>query len=175
MSTTHKTKRLPLLVAAGLALTLGAAWLTGWLPAGSGYRVPENSILVLAPYRYNGAWVFDDERAGLVREPFVAGVPEMIDSLVSDIPNAADGFRMTVSASPFPSYESKLVWLRGDRQGNFYRLVEPPATNQTDSVTAPDSVTGPDELPEECWICPALFKYYEEAPKELYVKADAID
>ena len=25
----------------------------------------------------------------------------------------------------------------------------------------------------EGWLCPALFKYYQEAPKEIYVKAEA--
>lgn len=44
--------------------------------------VPRNSILIIAPYRYEGTWVFDDPNVGLVREPFVAGVPEMIDHLV---------------------------------------------------------------------------------------------
>jgi hypothetical protein len=39
-----------------------------------------------------GTWVFDDEAAGLVREPFVGGVPAMIDELVSDIPDAESGF-----------------------------------------------------------------------------------
>ena len=63
-----------------------------------------NSILVIAPYRYNGTWVFDDENVGLGREPFVAGVPQMIDYLVRDTPNADSGFRMTFSDTGFPSY-----------------------------------------------------------------------
>lgn len=155
--------RLPLLITIGI-VALAATWFAGRLADGDGYRLPQNSLLALAPYRYNGAWVFDDDRAGLVREPFVAGVPEMIDALVSDIPEAAGGFRLTVSAKPFPGYESKLEWLRGDAEGNFYRLAEPPAT-------MPEQ----NDVPEECWICPALFKYYEEAPKELYVKADPIE
>ena len=44
-----------------------------------------NSIQVISPYWYNGFWVFDDERRGLVQEPFVSGVPDMIDYLVKDI------------------------------------------------------------------------------------------
>jgi hypothetical protein len=32
-----------------------------------------NSILVIHPYKHQGVWVLDDERVGLVREPFVAG------------------------------------------------------------------------------------------------------
>src|SRR5688572_14638590 len=40
-----------------------------------------NSMMVIAPYWQIGTWVFDDSATGLVREPFVAGVPEMIDEL----------------------------------------------------------------------------------------------
>jgi len=116
-------------------------------------RPPQNAILVIAPYRYNGTWVFDDEQAGLVREPFVAGVPEMIDVLVKDIPHAAEGFRLTFSAQPFPGFQKKLTWLRGDMGGNYYQLDDPPM---------------------EGWLCPALMKYYDQAPAELYVKADPL-
>ena len=55
--------------------------------------------MVILPYRYGGTWVFDDKSVGLVREPFVAGVPEMIDALTADIPKAEEGFRLTFSAS----------------------------------------------------------------------------
>lgn len=134
-----------------LALTGVVVWSLGLFPGGG--RPPQNSILVIAPYRYEGTWVFDDDRFGLVREPFVGGVPEMIDHLVADIPNADDGFRLTFSAHPFPDYEKKLTWVRGDSVGNYYKLDEPPI---------------------EGWICPALFKYYETPPAALYVKADAV-
>jgi len=133
-----------------LLIALGIAWYTGVF--GTSSRPPQNSILVIAPYRYNGTWVFDDERAGLVREPFVGGVPEMIDALVADIPGADEGFRLTFSAQPFPDYEKKLTWLRGDMGGNYYQFDDPPM---------------------EGWICPALFKYYDRAPPQLYVKADS--
>ena len=36
----------------------------------------------------------------LSREPFVEGIPEMIDDLVSDIPNAGNGFRAALFGSP---------------------------------------------------------------------------
>ena len=41
-----------------------------------------NVLIVIAPYWYQGTWVFDDESTGLNKEPFVAGVPEMIAELV---------------------------------------------------------------------------------------------
>jgi hypothetical protein len=42
----------------------------------------QNSIMVVKPYKWEGMWVFDDETTGLVREPFVAGVPEILESLL---------------------------------------------------------------------------------------------
>ena len=40
-----------------------------------------NQIMAIAPYWHEGVgtWVFDDPAAGLQQEPFVSGVPEMID------------------------------------------------------------------------------------------------
>lgn len=126
------------------------AWRGGLL----GFRrpmAPANALMVIEPYRYAGTWVFDDARAGLVREPFVAGVPEMIDLLVRDIPGATNGFRLLFSAQEFPGFQKKLNWLRGDKGGNYYRIDEPPM---------------------EGWICPAMFRYYKAAPPTLYVKAE---
>lgn len=142
------------MTASAIVVVLGGAgfWYAGVIPARLS-RPPQNAILVIAPYQYSGTWVFDDSRFGLVREPFVGGVPEMIDVLVADIPDADKGFRLTFSAKPFPDFEKKLTWVRGDLDGNYYRIDDPPM---------------------EGWLCPAMFKYYEKAPAELYVKADPL-
>jgi hypothetical protein len=139
----------------GAAIVAVLTWSLGWWKPVS-RPVPQNSIMVIVPYRHQGTWVFDDPNAGLVREPFVAGVPEMIDHLVTDIPNAKTGFRLLFSARPFPGHQEKLTWTRADEgsDGNYYRLDDPPM---------------------EGWLCPALFKYFNEAPAELYVKAEAIE
>jgi hypothetical protein len=110
-----------------------------------------NAINFIAPYRHDDMWVFDDSRAGLDKEPFVSGADTMIDVLVSGIPSAAKGFRLLFSASPFPGYAAKLQWRREEYGGNWYY--------------APD-------YDMEGWLCPALFKYFEKAPKEIYVKAE---
>jgi hypothetical protein len=134
-----------------VALACVAGWMAvTWARARSG--APSNAIMVIAPYWYNGTWVFDDPAVGLRREPFVAGIPEMINRLVKDIPDSRDGFRLTFSANPFPGYQNKLTWLRGDSIGNFYRLEADP--------------------PAEGWICPAMSKYYGAPPKNIFVKAD---
>ena len=110
-----------------------------------------NSVMVLAPYKYAGTWVFDDPATGLHREAFVAGIPEMIDGMVRDIPDAEQGFRLLFSAQPFPGSTLKLTWRRGDRSGNWYYC---------------------EQLHKEGWLCQSLFKYFKDAPKELYAKAE---
>ena len=107
-----------------------------------------NAIGVIAPYKYEGMWVFDDPAVGLSREPFVAGIDTMIDRLVASIPGAERGFRLVFSARPFPGHTVKLDWRREESGGNWYYC---------------------PQFDIEGWLCPALFKYFEKAPAELYV------
>ena len=96
---------------------------------------------------------FADERVGLVQEPFVAGADIMMECLVADIPDASKGFVLIFSGLPFPGHQHRLDWKRTDPDGgNWYRW---------------------EEFKLEGWLCPALFKYFEEPPKEIYVQAKA--
>ena len=112
-----------------------------------------NRILTIAPYRdeATSTWVFDDARVGLVAEPFVAGIPEMINSLVREIPEARRGFRLLFSAHPFPGYQRRLRRIDEEFEGYWYAGDDPPGKG---------------------WLCPALFCYFDVAPPELYVKAE---
>jgi len=107
--------------------------------------------MVIAPYKYEGMWMFDDSAVGLHREPFVAGIDTMIDGLVANIQNADRGFRAIFSAAPFPGYDVKLEWRRADSGGNWYYS---------------------GQFNMEGWLCPAMFKYFSAAPREIYVKAE---
>src|SRR5438270_10056036 len=110
-----------------------------------------NALLVIAPYKYQGTWVFDDPSVGLFREPFIAGIDTMIDKAVADIPNAEKGFRAIFSAAPFPGANWKLDWRREESGGNWYYS---------------------DQFKMEGWLCPALLKYFPTAPREIYVKIE---
>ena len=112
-----------------------------------------NQIMVIKPYRHADTWVFDDEAVGLDKEPFVCGIPEMIDYLTRDIPNAQDGFRMLFSAQPFPGFQEKLTWVREEMGGNVYWS---------------------ETLQADGWLCPALFRYFNQASAEIYVKAEPL-
>ncbi len=112
-----------------------------------------NAIMVIFPYQNRATWVFDDESVGLVREPFVGGIPQMIDTLVQDIPNAEKGFKLLFSANPFPGYQAQLDWVKQEHGGNWYRW-------QSQNM--------------EGWLCPALFKYFSEPPKQIYCQAEKV-
>ncbi len=75
----------------------------------------------------------------------------MMDKLVANIADATNGFRLLFSATPFPGYTAKLEWQREEFSGNWY-------------------YGGQFEM--EGWLCPALFKYFRQAPLEIFVKAE---
>ena len=110
-----------------------------------------NSIGVISPYKYEGMWVFDDPAVGLLREPFVSGIDTMIDRLVAAIPAADRGFRLLFSATPFPGDTVRLEWRREEFGGNWYFC---------------------PKLDLEGWLCPALFRYFDTAPPELYARVE---
>jgi hypothetical protein len=138
-------------VIAVVAIAGAIAYHKGALQPFGLYR-PSNALMVISPYKYAGTWVFDDPAVGLNREPFVCGIPEMISDMVKDIPDAEKGFRLLFSTQPFPEYTHKLTWRRGDKNGNWYYC---------------------EQCDKEGWLCPGLFRYYQEAPKVIYGKAES--
>ncbi len=56
------------------------------------------------------------------------------------------------SAIRFPRSEFKLEWRREDASGNVYYS---------------------RDLDAEAWLCPALLRYFEQAPSEIYVQVKA--
>jgi hypothetical protein len=113
-----------------------------------------NSINIISPYLYEGTWVFDDDRVGLVKEALIAGIDTMLDILTQDIPNAGKGFNLFFSHTPFPGYQIQLDWLKEEADpaygGNWYFCKQ-------------FGIKG--------WLYPALFLYYSAAPEHIYVQA----
>lgn len=108
---------------------------------------------MISPYKVQGIWAFDDDAKGLVREPFVDETNGFIDALTANIPGAEEGFRMLFSAKPFPGYMLSFRKVKEEYEGNWYAC---------------------DQLGGEGWLCPALFKYFEVAPDQIFVKAESV-
>ena len=115
----------------------------------------QNSINVLKPYKWESMWVFDDDRTSLVREPFVAGVPEILETLLHEqgipLEEAEKGFRLIFSASPFPGHQLAATRAEEEGGGRWYEESTSKARG---------------------WLCPALFKYFTTAPENLYVRVE---
>ena len=110
-----------------------------------------NAIMAIYPYKDSGLWVFDDERAGLDKEPFISGADTLIERALEafGIPDGEKGFRLVFSAGEFPGYNLELRWVREGEGGNWYRS---------------------EEFDMDGWLCPALFKYFETPPKRIFAK-----
>jgi protein tyrosine phosphatase (PTP) superfamily phosphohydrolase (DUF442 family) len=114
---------------------------------------PANALFSIEPYLENGNWFLDDPAVGLVKEPFVLGVPEMIDHLTVDLPGLPDRFRLLFSARPFPGVHHTLRLVKEEFDGGWYRH---------------------DDLPFAGWLCPALLKYFAHPPAEIHLRIEPL-
>lgn len=110
-----------------------------------------NAINVIMPYKMGPRmWAFDDESKGLQREPFIGQTNAIIDQMVKHLNNPEKGFMLLFSGTKFVDAEIKFEWVRHDDEfdGNWYK----------------ESSTG-----VQGWLCPALLKYFDTAPKEIWI------
>ena len=107
-----------------------------------------NSIFTIDIYKEGNTWVFDDERVGLVKEPFVAGADTFIDLFAK----GNKQIQAIFSTIPFPGFDAKID------------LVDRSQNNMTGTTYTCK------ELNHDLWLCPALNLYYPESPEVIYVK-----
>jgi hypothetical protein len=103
-----------------------------------------NALFTINPYLHNGMYVFDDKERGLTKEPFVCGIPQIIQQLTNKTK-----FTVIFSANKFPSAIACLIRTREECGGNWYTL---------------------EGTCMEGWLCPALFKYFDKAPDKIYLE-----
>ena len=109
----------------------------------------QNAIYSIRPYRYQNESVFDDERVDLVREPFVMGIPQIIDRAVQHLPDPQNGFSVLFNDTGLSGADIILIKQDEEAGGNWY------ACEQT-------GLRG--------WLCPARYRYYPIAPERLFIK-----
>lgn len=105
-------------------------------------------MFTIYPYKFKGSWVFDDQKRGLDKEAFVQGADKILDIISRGIPNAQDGFEVTFSADYFENAPYRITFLHPEFGGNWYRL---------------------DGYDVHGWLCPALFKFFPQAPPKIYI------
>lgn len=115
-----------------------------------------NAIQIIRPYWHDGTWVFDDDRFGLSREPFIAGADTVISRLVEQIPNARSGFKLIFATMAFPGAQLEVTRTsEGDGQSGTYYWAE--------------------QFGLEAWLCPALLHYFPEPPPKIFAKAEPLE
>jgi len=120
-----------------------------------------NAIQVLDLYRYAGTWVFDDEEHDLVKEPFVAGSPEILDYALLAVGYGDETrMRLLFSQGHFPE---SVEALRGSEEGEGYWYVVPAMPDET-------TLSGV----KEGWLCPATLCYFDGFPEKIYFKVELI-
>lgn len=135
-------------ILAGIVIILtGGAVLTEYRLVSRG-----NALLVIEPYRSGTIWRFDEPLLHLKGEPFVQGIPEMIDKMVEGIAGSDKSVRLIFSQRPFPGWQHRLDLRREQDGGNWYYS---------------------ERYQMEGWLCPALFKFFPRPPRSIYVKAEA--
>ena len=112
-----------------------------------------NSIFVIEPFRKHGLWVFNDESRGLVEEPFVFGMPQIIDKVVND--DKCFKVRFIFSDKELPEYDLILN-----------RMDDRPAIIGTWYHSLKLNMSG--------WLCPAHNLYFEKSPEQIYIKIEKL-
>lgn len=113
-----------------------------------------NSIMIIHPYWKHNTWCFSDEVTGLVDEPFVAGADIVISLLVASkgvLVDAKKGVTIIFSDGEFPDYDIVANHTGEYGSGNTYETMI-------------------DGEMRALWLCPALLRYLNPAPKQIYVK-----
>jgi hypothetical protein len=118
---------------------------------------------VIHPYRLpGGTWAFDDPARGLFAEPFVGETNLVIDDLARGLPGAFEhGIQFTFSGlGPFPGCRHALEFV---------------------STGSPDDADGRwsgcwYRIGARCfWLCPALFRYFNEAPDRIWLRVAPLE
>lgn len=118
-----------------------------------------NSLFTIHPYDSQGTLVFDDPNVGLVREALVGGTDKILKTLATHAGANPDKFTLIFSSIPFPDHQASAVWNgKGDQDfGDWYSVVVPGVITEAMG-----------------WLCPALLKYFPDAPNVIYFQIKPI-
>jgi len=109
-----------------------------------------NAIFKIQIYRDLTGWVFDDESRDLVKEPFVFGMPTIINHYVKD--NKAN---IIFSVHPLPEFDCLLEHEKDEVGGAWYN---------------------DKKINKRGWLCSATKLYLGmNMPKKIYIKFEKVD
>jgi hypothetical protein len=114
-----------------------------------------NALFAIEIYRHAGTWCFTDEERGLIHEPFVSGIPELIDDCINQLKEHEEKrYRITFGEKQFPGSAEYLRFHFEEYEGAWY------SKQMTDNQIDPNAKIG--------WLCPATLKFFLYFPKKIY-------
>lgn len=113
-----------------------------------------NVIQILELRRVASTWVFDDRSKGIKNEPFVAGVPTVIDQILLRKQITDSSVMALFSGEDFPGTDVALEFEKLDKNGAWYQL---------------NGMRG--------WFCPCFWNYFDkkDPPKKLYISLERVN
>lgn len=142
-----------------------------------------NQIMAIRPYwdADTNCWVFDDKNYGLVAEPFVLGMSEIIDQFLIDNQGTnglkpRQAFTMLFAKSEMPGTLLRLDKLYEEYGGCWYERnsgflrTQPRTLTLSDTIVPFEADVNPTTS-DKGWLCAALFHYFDEAPDSIFISA----
>ena len=110
-------------------------------------------MLCVEIYKFNGTWCFTDTKRELLNEPFVLGIPEIINSVLEEqkLVEKGKNYRILFSAQEFPTYHGALARQNEEMGGAWYAWNE-----------------------QKGWLCPATLKFFCDFPETIYFKIEKL-
>ena len=110
----------------------------------------ENAMFFVRLKKSDGAWHFTDKARGLIKEPLVAGIPEILEELIDEegirMSDARRGISLTFAGRKFPGWQVKLTRKKKEAGGAWYETEEG----------------------DRGWLCPALLKFFKSHPANIW-------
>lgn len=110
-------------------------------------------MLCIEIYEFNGTWCFTDQERELVHEPFVSGIPEIINTVLKNNSLYEDGknYRVLFAEQEFPQCHGVLNQTRKEFSGAWY-----------------------DWNDQEGWLCPATLAFFDHFPEKIYFRFEKL-
>ena len=112
-------------------------------------------VFTIKPYRQLNTWMFDDEMKNIHQEPFVLGIPEMLDNVLKSKSIKATQFSMQFSENEINKADLVLELDYEVSDGAWYKIKNNP------------HVKG--------WLCPVIHKYFDEIPEKIFIEIKNIE
>ncbi|MEY5049175.1 MAG: hypothetical protein RLZZ175_2534 [Bacteroidota bacterium] len=112
-------------------------------------------VYLIKPYRQLNTWMFDDESRNIEQEPFVVGIPEMIDTVLALKSIKAKQFSMQFSENEIINSDLVLEIDYEVSDGAWYKIHNNP------------EVKG--------WLCPVIHKYFNTVPEKIFIQINLIN